>query len=1198
MKTIMRKSLIDALLVLTILASFLTLQGKQISGQNRGTTQQNYNSITENSLCNIGNIAYWLRHNGMSASNPDQNYPGAFYPRGTAGVIYTDGLVWGGITREEEQNKPQLRVGGNTFINGTQPGWYSGDPNDQRARIYRIRKDWASLTEEDVRQDAAELNNVQPNAVSNAMMDEVITQYKTDWKDWPVDLGAPYYDVDENGIYNPVLDSAGMPIPAVYDYDGNLIEGGDYPGFAYADQVLWFVINDNNETHVNDLAGSPPLGLEIQTTVWAYNQPHSTLGQAVFKKYKIINKSDYTIDSMFVAQWSDPDLGEYANDLVGCDSLLECAFAYNGYNNDAEFDDYGLKPPAVGYLLIQGPIVSSPGDSAWFDGQVIYDYKNLPMTSFTFFGPGVDWYDPTSGDYEGTLQWYNLLRGYVPTSDVDNVTWFEHTTGPQDGQKTKFPLNGDPVAGTGDIDGVKYQAGDRRLVLASGPFDLAPDEVQEVVVAAVGGQGTDRLAAITDMKTNMKQILKSFGNFNRVPKISYSVEQSNTDESQLFVEANLTALEDVTGCEIQFYPQIGTEASFTMQLYDDGLHNDRQAGDGYWAADTTIGNRKYPYNGDLTVYFGADTEIYKSYIKNIRLRPVPELKNWRVIWENAKQDQKINHSETAHLQFDIHYPGSTHNIDHLTIRGEKILNINQGLSAGGTITADSLYFAVLGPASGDSLRIDYSIQFDYHTVQSTTIQPVYPAGKNNHWMDTVTVIPVVGTEKNVSVYVADQSLLTAHTYTITFHKDSAQAEEINWNLTDLTSGTIKLQNQPLTGLTDDEDYPYPVVDGLLFQVSKVKETVTSFEVIKNGNGILDSPASAAASWQGFPVPDPDININPNMTNGSFWLIHTWPDGNRASFESFMERTFLYTGGYGNPDGNGIKHLLSHSYEIRFTGNGKAFDNWNTRTVIDVPFELWDIGDENDPNDDYQLLPYIFDNDFNGAFNLLYDAADSTRSTGWADHEVSSGQNDPWTDRIYWLHPVNNTPGSEGYENAITALQNDPSQAATWYAQAGSAPGDYDCWAGMHYMVLVNWNGGDVTTASSPSDYNAELPDTGSVFRIVMAKANKDGDSLLIYGPTAIASKDNGMPKRFRLEQNYPNPFNPLTTIQYALPRQSKVTLEVFNVLGQRVATLVNGKQPAGVYSLQWDASRFATGLYILRIKAGKFVSSKKMLLVK
>jgi flagellar hook assembly protein FlgD len=93
------------------------------------------------------------------------------------------------------------------------------------------------------------------------------------------------------------------------------------------------------------------------------------------------------------------------------------------------------------------------------------------------------------------------------------------------------------------------------------------------------------------------------------------------------------------------------------------------------------------------------------------------------------------------------------------------------------------------------------------------------------------------------------------------------------------------------------------------------------------------------------------------------------------------------------------------------------------------------------------------------------------------------------------------------------------------------------------------------------------------------------------------------PTTYSLFQNYPNPFNPTTTITYELPQTSNVRLEVFNILGQRVATLVNETQEAGFYQLQWDGRdnnhlRVASGMYLYRIQADKFSSVKKMLLVK
>ncbi|MCP4703636.1 MAG: T9SS type A sorting domain-containing protein [candidate division Zixibacteria bacterium] len=91
---------------------------------------------------------------------------------------------------------------------------------------------------------------------------------------------------------------------------------------------------------------------------------------------------------------------------------------------------------------------------------------------------------------------------------------------------------------------------------------------------------------------------------------------------------------------------------------------------------------------------------------------------------------------------------------------------------------------------------------------------------------------------------------------------------------------------------------------------------------------------------------------------------------------------------------------------------------------------------------------------------------------------------------------------------------------------------------------------------------------------------------------------NQIPENFVLKQNYPNPFNPSTKIEFALPRAEFVTVEIFNILGEKVESLVSKELTAGSYSVTWDAGNISSGIYFYKINAGEFSETKKMTLVK
>ena len=107
------------------------------------------------------------------------------------------------------------------------------------------------------------------------------------------------------------------------------------------------------------------------------------------------------------------------------------------------------------------------------------------------------------------------------------------------------------------------------------------------------------------------------------------------------------------------------------------------------------------------------------------------------------------------------------------------------------------------------------------------------------------------------------------------------------------------------------------------------------------------------------------------------------------------------------------------------------------------------------------------------------------------------------------------------------------------------------------------------------------------------------ESVLCGSPTVLPGQTtNNTPETYSLYENYPNPFNPSTTIEFYLPKSSEVTLKIFNILGEEVATLVSDKLSTGTYSYEWDASNFASGVYLYRVQAGDYVETKKMVLMR
>ena len=144
------------------------------------------------------------------------------------------------------------------------------------------------------------------------------------------------------------------------------------------------------------------------------------------------------------------------------------------------------------------------------------------------------------------------------------------------------------------------------------------------------------------------------------------------------------------------------------------------------------------------------------------------------------------------------------------------------------------------------------------------------------------------------------------------------------------------------------------------------------------------------------------------------------------------------------------------------------------------------------------------------------------------------------------------------------------------------------------LLLTVWSAGDHNERSlSISSLTDAL--TG---REIAGTLHYKTDAVWVSFVTQPVTGMKQIPESFGLSQNYPNPFNPSTIMKYGLPHDTKVTLEIYNVLGQLVAVVVNEEQKAGYYEIVFANSSLASGAYFYRLQAGSFIETKKMMILR
>ncbi len=266
---------------------------------------------------------------------------------------------------------------------------------------------------------------------------------------------APFWDNDGDGDYDPT--QGDYP---VIDSD---VEG------VYGDQMIWWVFNDKGNAHTE--TGGEAIGLEIRALAFAF-ATNDEVNNMTFYKYVLENNSSVALDSTYLAQWVDPDLGEYQDDFVGCDTTNSIGIVYNGDPTDEGTAGYGDTPPMLGVDFFKGPdkpTITPEGDTVFVE---------LGMSSFLYYN--------NDGTIQGNPQTVTHFYGYL------SGTW-------QNG--TPFTFGGNGLGGTEPFPYMfpddpsnpngwsECAAGntpaDRRFLQAAGPFRLEPGAVNDVIVGVV-----------------------------------------------------------------------------------------------------------------------------------------------------------------------------------------------------------------------------------------------------------------------------------------------------------------------------------------------------------------------------------------------------------------------------------------------------------------------------------------------------------------------------------------------------------------------------------------------------------------------------------------------------------------------------------------------------------------------------------------
>jgi hypothetical protein len=826
---------------------------------------------------------------------------------------------------------------------------------------------------------------------------------------------------------------------------------------------------------------------------------------------------------------------------------------------------------------------------------------------------------------------------------------------PLTGLPTHYALNGDPLTGEGWIDGIQFGPADRRVGLASGPFNMAVSDTQEVVVAEIAGIGFDRLQAYKILKyydvlaqTAFDSGLETIATSPPRTGVPNTAVTGTTWKIKLnwgLDTSSVSSIENFNqdGYEFQGYnvyqlasPLPIKENSVRIATYDkvdgvteiEGIVMDPETG--------------LPVNG--IQQYGSDSGIERIILTN------------------------YDHIDDTYMKVGKKYyfavAAYTYNPDPLAVpnNSESLLEVIEAVfydSLGGASYGDSIsvthsqgngdgnVYVVVGDATqltGD----DYEVFFNQQTYYRDENGEWIPIGPGRPTGSPSEIDDLTGSTIDIGAVYGPQAgslELTCHLNLVSIDFDWADGISMTF-----PSGTTILEAPPFQA---NNGSVYPEINGNILNLGLVGG-------VQTGDGVFTGGEEWTVSTTPYQLPltvdwiiyDDGYSGNPINAVGNtvieeigyeFKTEDHWNVLNLTTQDTILEdQTIimgydLYTHEYvGDPVIEGFKISVDVNYEDPVTMNSVMVNG--VELTFESPNNWW-------LNDNFTVCDFTrfgYENGYAASSLPLYGGVGGTTNMEILQQDLDFRWTGVLTDTIINANTITITQsggsivtlfGASGYSLADHPLNPNPGVNQPFTVRV-----PFEIWnaESNEQVNLVFWDrSGDPTISGGAvwnqtnrtytwvvnTPYSIDLIDVTSqlvvdnatwsvvyylstftiddLVEVIYLAAITSNDKFNFTTPEGVVSVDDeSVPIRFQVFQNYPNPFNPSTIIRFALPKQTQVKLEIYNVLGERVIELVNTELIAGTHEVIFNGSNLASGIYFYQLQAGQFLETKKMILLK